>query len=256
MKQKGEIVVKKVKKSTSLVLRCCRSDMSSKNGFVWPGVGEIATAPDWKDNNECGNGLHGWLYGQGDHGTSAFATDPDAKWLVVQVEDAAIRMLGGKCKFPSGKVVFVGSKSDAADYIVEHEPKAKNVAVIGRVVRAGDGEQVFVGSLGTATAGNYGTATAGYRGTATAGYRGTATAGESGTATAGESGTATAGNYGTATAGNYGTATAGEYGEIRIQYWDSAAQRYRTKIGYVREDGIKPNVAYRIDDKHQIVEAT
>ena len=256
MKQKGGIMVKKVKKSTSLVLRCCRSDMSSKNGFVWPGVGETAISPDWKDNNECGNGLHGWLHGQGDHSTSDFATDPDAKWLVVQVEDDTTRMLGGKCKFPSGKVVFVGSKSDAADYIVEHEPKAKNVAVIGRVVRAGDGEQVFVGSLGTATAGNYGTATAGYRGTATAGYRGTATAGESGTATAGESGTATAGNYGTATAGNYGTATAGNYGEIRIQYWDSAAQRYRTKIGYVREDGIKPNVAYRIDDKHQIVEAT
>ena len=89
-----------------------------------------------------------------------------------------------------------------------------------------------------------GTATAGYRGTATAGYRGTATAGESGTATAGESGTATAGNYGTATAGNYG--------EIRIQWWDSKAQRYRTKIGYVGEDGIKPDTAYRLNDNHEL----
>ena len=44
MKQKGKLWFKKVKKSTSLVLRCCRSDMSSKNGFVWPGVGEIANS--------------------------------------------------------------------------------------------------------------------------------------------------------------------------------------------------------------------
>jgi len=76
----------------------------------------------------------------------------------------------------------------------------------------------------------------GARGTATAGYRGTATAGESGTATAGESGTATAGNY----------------GEIRIQWWDSKAQRYRTKIGYVGEDGIKPDTAYRLNDNHEL----
>jgi len=97
-----------------------------------------------------------------------------------------------------------------------------------------------------------GTATAGYRGTATAGYRGTATAGESGTATAGESGTATAGESGTATAGESGTATAGNYGEIRIQWWDSKAQRYRTKIGYVGEDGIKPDTAYRLNDNHEL----
>ena len=224
MKQKVEIVVKKVKKSTSLVLRCCRSDMSSKNGFVWPGVGEIATAPDWQDNNECGNGLHGWLYGQGDHSTSDFATDPDAKWLVVQVEDATIRMLGGKCKFPSGKVVFVGGKSDAADYIVEHEPKAKNVAVIGRLQSVADGGISVGGDLATLTGGDYATLTGGDGATLTGGYR--------------------------------ATLTGGNGAELRFRYYDSKAERCRIKIGYVGEDGIKPNVAYRIDDKHQIVEAT
>lgn len=54
-------------KTTALVLRCCRSDMSSKNGFVWPALGEAAIAPDWINNNECGNGLHGWLYGAGEY---------------------------------------------------------------------------------------------------------------------------------------------------------------------------------------------
>lgn len=46
--------------STSLVLRVCRSDYTSYNGFVWPSeVGAEVVAPDWKQNNECGHGLHG-----------------------------------------------------------------------------------------------------------------------------------------------------------------------------------------------------
>ena len=74
-----------MQKQTSLVLRTCSADMLSKNGFVWPGVGEMAEAPDWINNDECGYGLHGWLYGQGDHSCSSYL-DSTAKWLVVEVE--------------------------------------------------------------------------------------------------------------------------------------------------------------------------
>jgi hypothetical protein len=260
--------------------------MSSHSGFVWPQVGEIAEAPDWIANTECGNGLHGWLYGHGDHGCSSYL-DSTSKWLVVEVESDSIVMLGGKCKFPRGKVVFVGDKKDATDYLMANEPRSLNVEVIGASLTVGDGKSVTVGALGTATAGDSGTATAGYRGTATAGYsgtatagdsgtatagdsgtatagyrgtatagyRGTATAGYSGTATAGDSGTATAGYRGTATAGYSGTATAGYRGEIRIRWWDEKNDRYRTVIGYVGEDGIEANVAYRLDDNHKFVKA-
>ena len=200
--------------ATALVLRCCQADMTSKNGFVWPQVGGVAKALDWRDNANCGHGLHGWLYGQGDYSTSDFASNPEAKWLVVQVEESTIRMLGGKCKFPEGRVVFVGAKSDAAEYIIANEPRAKNVAVIGRVALVGDTEPALAGALGTATAGN----------------------------------------YGTATAGEYGTATTGKSGEIRIKYFDQSSDRSRTKIGYVGEDGIKPNTAYRLDKKHEFIE--
>jgi len=344
---------KKATVNTSLVLRVCRADHTSRNGFAWPqAVGEEIAAPDWKGNKECGNGLHGWLYGQGDHSCVDYWVDQDAKWYVLEVPSDSITMLGGKCKFPRAVVRFIGAKSEAAAYILEHEPLAHEVAVIGACLKVGDKETVLVGGLGTATAGYRGTATAGYRGTATAGYRGTATAGESGTATAGESGTATAGNYGTATAGesgtatagyrgtatagNYGTATAGNYGtatagyrgtatagnygtatagesgtatagyrgtatagesgtatagnygtatagesgtatagnygtatagyrgtatagnkgEIRVQWWDEKAERYRTVIGYVGEDGIKPDTTYRLDDNHKLVEVS
>jgi hypothetical protein len=246
---------KQTTEKTALVLRCCASDMSSANGFVWPGVGEIAIAPDWREDGACGHGLHGWLYGQGDHSCSDYWTREGAKWLVVEVEESVIQMLGGKCKFPRGLVRFVGEKHEAAAYLIAHEPRAAGVAVIGAHLVRGDAQAVTVGALGTATAGYRGTATAGALGTATAGYRGTATAGDRGTATAGDRGTATAGALGTATAGYRGTATAGYRGEIRARYWDDKNQRYRTVIGYVGEDGIRANVAYRLDSKNMLVEA-
>ncbi|SPA25907.1 S-antigen family protein (fragment) [Cupriavidus taiwanensis] len=289
---------------TSLVLRVCAPDMTSRGGFKWPEVGGQVSAPDWEATSECGAGLHGWLYGQGDHSCVSYWQQDDAKWLVLEVPSAEIIMLGGKCKFPRATVRFVGTKSEAADYLLAHEPRAADVGVIGLVRLVGDQQSTLVGALGTATAGeggtatagNYGTATAGEGGTATAGYRGTATAGNYGTATAGEGGTATAGyrgtatagNYGTATAGNYGTATAGEggtatagyrgtatagnygtatageggtatagyrgtatagkNGELRIQQWDANAERYRTRVAYVGEDGIKPDTKYCLND--------
>jgi hypothetical protein len=227
------------KPATALVLRCCAPDMSSTNGFVWPDAGQPVVAPDWKRTKECGNGLHGWLYGQGDHGCSSFYNQTGAKWLVVEVAEDEIVMLGGKCKFPRGVVRFVGEKHEAAAYLIEHEPRARTVAVIGANIVCGDEQTVMVGALGTATAG----------------YSGTATAGALGTATAGDRGTATAGDRGTATAGDRGTATAGDRGEIRVRWWDDKNQRYRTVIGYVGEDGIEANVAYRLDDKQKLVKA-
>ena len=210
------------KVETSLVLRSCRSDMTSQNNFIWPCVGGVAVCPDWKDNKECGNGLHGWLYGQGDATASSYL-DETAKWLVVEVETSTIVMLGGKVKFPRGTVRFVGDKTAAAVYIIEHEERAKSVAVIGASLVVGDQQTCIVGYRGTATAGDSGTATAGYSGTATAGYR--------------------------------GTATAGYRGEIRVRWWDEKNQRYRTVIGYVGEDGIEANVAYKLDHNHKLVKA-
>jgi hypothetical protein len=67
--------------------------------------------------------------------------------------------------------------------------------------------------------------------------------------------TATAGDRGTATAGYSGTATAGDRGVISIRYWDAKADRYRVMIGYIGENGLKPGVAYRLDDHAQFVEA-
>ena len=139
----------------------------------------------------------------------------------------------------------------------------------GTATSAGYSGTATAGYRGTATVGDYGTATAGYNGTATAGNHGTATAGDDGTAmagdcgiatvgdygkaTAGDRGTAMAGDHGTATAGNYGTATAGVMGRISILYWDG--QRSREVIGYIGENGLEPNVPYKLNDQHEFVKA-
>jgi hypothetical protein len=205
----------------ALILRVTACDGKSHGGFQWPlEVGAAVIAPDWQPTQECGNGLHGWLYGVGDHTVANF--QDDSQWLVVEVVLSECVMLGGKVKFPRCVVRFVGDRKSATDYLIANETRARNVAVIGAQLAVGDDHVVQVGASGTATAGYGGTATAGYRGTATAGDRGTATAGNS--------------------------------GEIRIRYYDLKADRYRTSVGYIGEDGLKPRTPYRLNNKHEFEE--
>ena len=212
---------------TVLVLRTCKADMTSTNNFRWPDSGPVE-CPDWKPTAECGHGLHGWLWGEGDGPLGNWSSN--AKWLVVRVAKADMIDLKGKVKFPRGVVEFCGERLAATQYLAAHGAAGR--AIVGH----------------TATAGNSGTATAGDSGTATAGYYGTATAGDFGTATAGYSGTATAGNS--------GTATAGRNGVLAIAWWDDAAQRRRVAIGYVGENGIEPATRYRLDAKGNFIKAT
>ncbi|HCG0692864.1 TPA: hypothetical protein NJJ58_001564 [Pseudomonas aeruginosa] len=255
---------KKASQETALVLRTCSADLTSHGGFQWPDkIGAVVEAPDWKKDNRCGHGLHGWLFGQGDHDCSGTVGDADAKWLVVEVVLADLIALGGKVKFPRCTIRHIGDRASTTQFLIANEPRSAGVAVIGATLQAGDKELCQVGAYGTATAGDEGTATAGDEGTATAGDKGTATAGnwgtatagDKGTATAGYKGTATAGDKGTATAGDKGTATAGEKGEIRIRYWDEKADRYRTVIGYIGEDGLEPNVPYKLNAGRKLVRA-
>ena len=56
-----------------------------------------------------------------------------------------------------------------------------------------------------------------------------------------------------ATSGYAGTATAGDDGILQIRWHDG--KRYRIAIFYVGENGVEPNVKYRLDNKGQIVRA-
>ena len=264
-----------------LSLRFVRADFTSFQGFQWPReVGAVVTAPDWRDNRDCGNGLHGWLWGEGD----VRSWGRQRHDVMIVVRHGAYVELDGKVKFPSCTVAFVGDTASAPKWLAENGGAGRKIihgtatagdfgtatAASYGAATAGYRGTATAGDFGTATAASYGAATAGYRGTATAGdfgtataasygaatagYRGTATAasygtataGDFGTATAGYYGTATAGYYGTATAGDFGTATAGDYGIFVIRWHDG--KRYRLAEGIVGENGILPNVAYRVVD--------
>jgi hypothetical protein len=169
--------------------------------------------------------LHGLLWGIGNYFLLDHSTD--AKGVVFEVSDYVV-IGGDKIKAPKGKVVFIGTLQEAAQYIDERKPLHHTA-----------------GLYGTATAGDCGSATAGKYGTAIAGKYGTAIAGKYGTAIAGKHGTAIAGYGGTAIAGYGGTATAGDRGIIQIKYYDG---RYRILIGYIGENGLKPNVPCVVKD--------
>ena len=185
----------------------------------------------------------------------------DATWLEAnracdEGRDACVAKFPNGATYPQARewVASIG-RQDWENWLLSK--------VGGDVATAGDYGTAAAGYRGTATAGYGGTATAGNRGTATAGYVGTATAGDYGTATAGDYGTATAGDYGTATAGNRGTATAGDYGTataayrgtITIKWRDAKACRSRLAVGYIGENGLKPNVKYKLDDNGNFIEA-
>ena len=212
------------KNTHALVLRCNAPDGSSHGGFVWPlAVGAEVVAPDWIANNKCGNGLHGWLHGAGDHSASSHHSTTDAKWLVVCVALADIVSLGGKVKFPRCVVHHVGDKKSATDYIIANDERARVVPVIGALVTVGDKQVANVGAIGFATSGYYGTSTSG--------------------------------DYGTSTSGDYGKSRSGTKGEICIRYYDKKADRMRTKVGYIGEDGLLPDVFYKLNKDNEFVPA-
>jgi uncharacterized protein YodC (DUF2158 family) len=45
-----------------------------------------------------------------------------------------------------------------------------------------------------------------------------------------------------------GTSKTGSVGIVVCRWWDAKAKRSRLTVGYVGEDGIKPDTFYRCDD--------
>jgi len=242
---------------TVLCLRTCKADHTSHNKFTWPSkIGSLVEVADFDPAPVCGKGLHGLLWGEGAYNLLDWS--PEAIWQVVEVEEKTLVDLDGKVKFPKCKLVFEGDQKTATDYLQLRAPNGK--VIHGAFVTVGHNQTATAGNYGHATAGDYGHATAGDYGQATAGDGGHATAGDGGQATAGDYGHATAGNYGHATAGNYGHATAGDYGHatagdggqatagdygtITIKWY--AESRDRLLVGYIGEEGLEPNVPYRV----------
>jgi hypothetical protein len=271
---------KKAPLEYALVLRTCDENLQSRNGFQWSDVGGTTTAPDWIAIKECGNGLHGWLFGSGDWDLKSKAKNP--RWLVIKVLKSDIVDLGGKVKFPTGKTVAnEGSWNTAMAFIrgsayyqqVFAEAGGSATGNYGHASATGDyGHASTTGDSGHASAtGDSGHASAtGYSGhasatgdyghaSATGDYGHASTTGDSGHASAtgysghasatGDSGHASAtGDYGWAASGYKGEAKASKNGLVSILWFDESAKRPRLIVGYVGEDDIKADAWYRVEN--------
>jgi len=254
------------------------------SGYVDLEGNEFRVAPDMRSHAACEEyyGLipdrwREWEWTGDDAGASlvvrVYEDDPhDAGWLkacilakwptradLIAWVDANVpnaRINGAVRTGGASAVVVVGDCGTAiAGYRGTATAGDRGTATAGDrgTATAGDRGTAIAGYRGTAIAGDYGHATAGYYGTATAGDRGTAIAGYRGTAIAGDRGTATAGDCGTATAGDCGTATAGVGGAMSILFYDG--KKFRLAVAVVGENGIEPNVPYRVNEKGEWIEA-
>ena len=230
-----------------LVLRTCNSDMTSSNNFKWPNEGDVE-APDWDPTPKCGHGLHGLLHGCGDDGL--LSKNPNAKWFVVKVLKGTCIDLIGKVKFPKGTVVYAGTREEAVKIIAEAYPGEP--VVFANRHSEDDGVSIS-GVHGFSTSGDYGNSASGDYGNSASGDCGISTSGDYGKSTSGDGGKSASGDFGTSTSGDYGTSTSGVGGTLIIKWYDGS--RYRTAVAYVGENGIEPNVAFKLDDKGKFIKA-
>ena len=231
------------------VLRTCDADLRSWNGFQWPEKGKVSCS-DWDPKPECGNGLHGLLNGDGNG--SLLDWQPDAKWLVVSVNPKDIVDLDDKVKFKEGIVVHCGDRKSATDFIISKG--ADPSKVVGAFFTGGDNSTVTGGHDSTVTGGNDSTVTGGHYSTVTGGKYSTVTGGYHSTVIGGDGSTVIGGNRSTVTGRDSSTVTGGNRSILSLKWWDEKANRLRISIAYVGEDGILPNVKYKLDNEGKFVE--
>lgn len=196
-------------------LRTCDAELKGYGGFQWPEKGPVE-CKDWNPKPVRGGGLHGMVWGEGVHGY--LSSDYDARWLVLKVVSKDVVYIteqgGGKWKFPKCSVEFVGTRDEALAFLKKKTPDDLLDKIYG----------------GNNCTGIHGSASA---------------TGDHGSASA-------TGREGTAL--SFHIAEAGENGTIIIKWLDDKSNRFRVRVGYVGEDGIKPNTKYRLNDKHEFEE--
>ncbi|MDE2022264.1 MAG: hypothetical protein KGI71_05140 [Patescibacteria group bacterium] len=241
--------------TSAYAIRTCNANGTSYNGYAWDLTpGAINEAPDWETKAECGNGLHGLLDGYGDY--SLLSNNPDAKWLIVEVERAWCVEIGAKVKFPACKIAHVGDMATTLTLISQWQIKLLlNAALAGDVKDFARGAGSTAASSGAdSTAASSGTyskaASSGADSTAASSGVGSTAASSGVGSTAASSGVGSkAASSGKKTiamvAGYAGCAKAGPSGCIALAYDDG--KRPRIVVGYVGE-GIEPDTWYRVDN--------
>src|SRR5574340_137131 len=173
--------------------------------------------------------LRGWLHGGGDHEVATI--ESDSVWLAVEPcelsepsgPDGTLIDLGAKVKFRSCHVRFIGTKHEAAQFVLDNDGDAAARTIIGlaqtgqsligaalSTLTGGDGATLTGGDGATLTGGDYATLTGGHRATLTGGDGATLTGGVRATLTGGHRATLTGGDDATLTGSHRATLTGGD----------------------------------------------
>jgi hypothetical protein len=104
-----------------LILKVVHEDMTSHDGFQWPESGPVKPVK-WDPMPECGNGLHGWLNGEGNFRHSFM----EGKWIVFEATEVVSLDGGEKVKASDGEVVFCGARIDAVRLLIERGALTKH----------------------------------------------------------------------------------------------------------------------------------
>ena len=224
-----------------LILRFADKQGKSYGEFQHPmTVGETVTAPDWQATTACGNGIHGWPLGlsMGDGKETVW----EALWQVYGVLPAEIvgnLEGGGKCKFRTGTLRYLGDWQGATNFLLADQIEWVQHASRGAASSTGfRGAASSTGRCGAASStGRCGAASS-------TGYSSAASS--------------TGFSSFAAVTGLDGKARAGEYGCIAIAWWNAKKERSEMRCALVGQGqgkgNLKANVWYTLTKSGKFVE--
>ena len=202
------------------LLRFCEHDFASAHDrtFIWPSVVGTDVHPRrWNPEPTCGDGLHGFVRGEGDASLADWSDS--AQWLVFSADSADVVAIGEqKSKARVARVEHVGQGETGA---------ARRLDCLVYLERIG---QCGAFAMGVMRQGGHGS---------------TVTGGDRSTVTGGDGSTVTGGYGSTVTGGDGSTVMGGNHSALSVRWWDGA--RYRIAVAYVGEDGIEAGARYKVN---------
>jgi len=194
------------------LLRSCNHDFTAHGGYRWPSeVGAECRPERWDPRPVCGDGLHGFLRGEGDAGLADWSER--AQWLVFSADEVTV-IDQQKAKAAHARIEHVGQGATGQERLrdcLAFMARAGQLGsmAMGVVREGGDGSTLTGGDGSTLTGGDGSTLTGGYGSTLTGGDGSTLTGGNRSTLTGGNRSTLTGGDGSTLTGGNGSTLTGG-----------------------------------------------
>ena len=182
-----------------MILRTCNENFTSAHDpdFQWPNtIGAEVTPYKWDPSPECGNGLHGFQYGEGDRDLADWSDS--AQWIVF-AGDIIVNIDGQKVKTNKATILHIGQGETTFDRMTDCHNFMRKHKMLGN--RA---------------------------------FRSTNTGGDSSTNTGGDRSTNTGGDSSTNTGGNRSTFSTGDLSSFTGNWYDGT--RNRRKTFYSGED--------------------